>query len=158
MVIRIRLARHGIKIRNRPFYNIVVANARTPRDGKHIEKVGLYDPIPNDQGIKNVELDTIVANARTPRDGKHIEKVGLYDPIPNDQGIKNVELDTSRIKYWISVGAQPSDTVARLLSKAGIIPTLPKGVNKPKNKPKFLVNPVNSINEKVEDILSEQNS
>ncbi|RIB05073.1 ribosomal protein S16 domain-containing protein, partial [Gigaspora rosea] len=88
MVVRIRLACHGI--RNRPFYHIVVANSKSPRDGKHIEKVG------------------------------------VYDPIPGSDGIKNIEWNVDRIKYWISCGAQPSDTVAKLLSRAGILPPLPK--------------------------------
>ncbi len=45
MAVRIRLARHGR--RNRPFFWIVVANSRAPRDGKFIEKLGFYDPKPN---------------------------------------------------------------------------------------------------------------
>jgi len=44
-LLRIRLARHGR--RNRPFYRIVVAEATAPRDGKFVEVVGWYDPIPN---------------------------------------------------------------------------------------------------------------
>ncbi|CAG8437511.1 7139_t:CDS:2, partial [Diversispora eburnea] len=65
-----RLARHGI--RNRPFYHIVVANAKSPRDGKHIEQVG------------------------------------IYDPIPDANGVKHIEWKENRIKYWLTVGAQPS--------------------------------------------------
>ena len=54
MVVRIRLARFGR--RNRPFYRIVVADARSPRDGRHIENIGTYDPIPGKDGIKEVRI------------------------------------------------------------------------------------------------------
>lgn len=66
-----------------------------------------------------------VADSRAPRDGKHIEVVGHYDPIPGKDGNKHVGLAIDRIKYWLSVGAQPSDTVARLLGQAGVIPRPP---------------------------------
>ena len=67
-----------------------------------------------------------VADARAPRDGKHIEIVGHYDPIAQRDGHKHVGLNIERIKYWLSVGAQPSETVARLLGQAGVIPALPR--------------------------------
>ena len=54
MVVRIRLARFGRK--HRPFYRIVVADARSPRDGRHLERVGTYDPLPGKDGIKEVRL------------------------------------------------------------------------------------------------------
>ena len=54
MVVRIRLARFGRK--HRPFYRIVVADARSPRDGRHIERVGTYDPLPGKDGIKEVRI------------------------------------------------------------------------------------------------------
>jgi small subunit ribosomal protein S16 len=57
---------------------------------------------------------------RSPRNGRVIEELGWYDPIaPED---KQVQLHTERIDYWLSVGAQPSDTVKGLLRKAGIEP------------------------------------
>ena len=54
MVVRIRLARFGRK--HRPFYRIVVADARSPRDGRHLERVGTYDPLPGKDGIKEVRI------------------------------------------------------------------------------------------------------
>eukprot|EP00629_Pelagomonadales_sp_RCC1024_P018066 CAMPEP_0119288844 /NCGR_PEP_ID=MMETSP1329-20130426/37962_1 /TAXON_ID=114041 /ORGANISM="Genus nov. species nov., Strain RCC1024" /LENGTH=145 /DNA_ID=CAMNT_0007289627 /DNA_START=143 /DNA_END=577 /DNA_ORIENTATION=+ len=54
MVVRIRLARWGRK--HRPFYRIVVADARAPRDGRFIERVGTYDPLPGRDGVKEVRL------------------------------------------------------------------------------------------------------
>lgn len=58
-------------------------------------------------------------DARTPRNGKVIEEVGLYHPTDRDEA-KQVVLDKERIAYWLSVGAQPSDTVGRLLVKHGV--------------------------------------
>ena len=51
-----------------------------------------------------------------------IEQLGFYDPIEKDDD-KAVRLEVDRLKYWLSVGAQPSDTVANLLKKNGIDPT-----------------------------------
>eukprot|EP00834_Sanchytrium_tribonematis_P003115 NODE_111_length_18624_cov_1.285020.p16 type:complete len:124 gc:universal NODE_111_length_18624_cov_1.285020:550-921(+) len=66
----------------------------------------------------------VAAHIKSRRDGKHLEKLGTYDPVPTD-GIKCVNLKTERIKYWIGNGAQPSKTVSRLLSMAGILPEYP---------------------------------
>ncbi len=82
MAIAIRLSRGGMK--KRPFYRIVVADARAPRDGKFLEKIGTYNPL-------------------LPRD---------------DAG--RVTLDTERAAYWLGVGAQPTDRVARFLDAAGL--------------------------------------
>ncbi|KAJ3031536.1 UNVERIFIED_CONTAM: hypothetical protein HDU68_003072 [Siphonaria sp. JEL0065] len=84
MVVKLRLARWGV--RNNPFYGVVVANARAPRDGRHLERVG------------------------------------TYNPIPDADKVKHIELNYSRIKYWLGVGAQPTDRVAWLLAKAGLMP------------------------------------
>lgn len=92
MVVRIRLARWGR--RHLPFFRIVVADGRSPRDGRHLDVVGTY----NAAGHSAAEVAARV---------------------------KRVELDVGRIKYWLSVGAQPSDTVARLLGYAGILPRPP---------------------------------
>lgn len=70
----------------------------------------------------------VVAPHKAKRDGRHIEKVGTYDPIPV-AGQKMVSLNVDRIKYWLSVGAQPSDSVAKLLGKAGILPPYPQRVS-----------------------------
>jgi len=57
----------------------------------------------------------VVADSRDPRDGKFIEEIGTYDPLTNPATIK---IDMERAKYWISNGAQPTDTVRGLLKKA----------------------------------------
>ncbi|MBP8231361.1 30S ribosomal protein S16 [Rhizorhabdus sp.] len=82
MSVSIRLARGGAK--KRPYYRIVVANSRSPRDGAFIEKIGAYNPL-----------------------------LAKDDP-------KRVVLDTERAKHWLSVGAQPTDRVARFLDAAGV--------------------------------------
>ena len=77
MAVRIRLKRVGAK--NTPIYRIVVADARSPRDGKFIEELGTYHPL----------------------------KKG-----------DNFVLDAERARYWISKGAQPSETVASFLRRS----------------------------------------
>ena len=62
----------------------------------------------------------VVANSRDARDGSFIEKVGTYNPMLQKEDDKRVTLVVDRIKYWLSVGAQPSDRVLRFLSDAGI--------------------------------------
>ena len=56
----------------------------------------------------------IVADSRSPRDGRFIEELGTYDPAAEGEKIK---VDMERAKYWISNGAQPTDTVRGLLKK-----------------------------------------
>ncbi len=56
----------------------------------------------------------IVADSRSPRDGRFIEELGTYDPSADGEKIK---LDLERAMYWISNGAQPTDTVRGLLKK-----------------------------------------
>ncbi len=82
MSVSIRLSRGGAK--KRPYYRIVVANSRSPRDGSFIEKIGTYNPL-----------------------------LGKDDE-------KRVVLDTERAKHWLSVGAQPTDRVARFFDAAGL--------------------------------------
>jgi len=62
--------------------------------------------------------------------------VGTYNPIANREGIKEIRLKTDRLKYWVSVGAQPSDRVAWLLGKFGILPPPPPRVSLQKMIPK----------------------
>jgi len=62
----------------------------------------------------------VVANSRAPRDGKFLEQVGTYNPLLAKDDENRVRLVEDRVKYWIGVGAQPTDRVARLLDKAGI--------------------------------------
>lgn len=83
MSVSIRLARGGAK--KRPYYRIVVANSRSPRDGAFIEKIGSYNPL-----------------------------------LAKDDA-KRVQIDAERAKHWLSVGAQPTDRVARFLDAAGVL-------------------------------------
>ncbi len=73
-------------------------------------------------GAKKRPYYRIVAtDKRNPRDGRFIEKLGTYNPmLPKDSG-KRVTLVEDRIKYWLSVGAQPSERVHGFLHKAGIL-------------------------------------
>lgn len=77
MAVKIRLARHGAK--KRPYYRVVVADSRAPRDGKFIDEVGRYNP--------------------------------LTDP-------STITLDMEKVDAWIKNGAQPTDTVKRLIETA----------------------------------------
>jgi len=80
MAVKIRLQRHGSK--KRPFYFIVVADARAPRDGKFIQKLGTYNPL------------TVPAT---------------------------IQLDRQKALDWLHKGAQPTDTVRRILSFKGVL-------------------------------------
>jgi small subunit ribosomal protein S16 len=59
------------------------------------------------------------ADARRPRDGRVLEELGIYDP-ENEQRDQQVRLNTERIRYWLSVGAVPTETVRHLLKRQGI--------------------------------------
>lgn len=59
----------------------------------------------------------VVADSKSPRDGRFIESIGYYDPIAEP---KTLKIDDERAKHWLSVGAQPTDTVKMLLKKQGI--------------------------------------
>jgi len=66
-------------------------------------------------GTKNAPVFRIVvADGRSPRDGKFIEEIGLYQPLKQGD---NFSLKLDRAQYWISQGAQPSDTVASFIKK-----------------------------------------
>ena len=80
MPVKIRLQRHGSK--KRPFYFIVIADSRSPRDGKFIQKLGTYNPL------------TVPAT---------------------------VQLDRQKALDWLQKGAQPTDTVRRILSYKGVL-------------------------------------
>jgi small subunit ribosomal protein S16 len=58
-------------------------------------------------------------DSRRARDSKVIEELGSYDPLNRDED-RQVVLKRDRIEYWLSVGAQPSDTVRRILDKRGV--------------------------------------
>ena len=73
-------------------------------------------------GAKNTPVFRIVvADSRSPRDGKFIEEIGTYQPLKKDQ---NFTLDLERVNYWVSKGAQPSDTVASFIKKASKVPAV----------------------------------
>ena len=72
----------------------------------------------------------VVANATAPRDGAYLEKIGTYNPMLAKDDEKRVILDAERAKHWISVGAQPTDRVARFLDAAGVLER--KASNNPK--------------------------
>ena len=68
-------------------------------------------------GAKNAPVYRIVvADGRSPRDGRFIEELGTYQPLKKGD---NFTLDLERAKYWLSKGAQPSETVASFIKKAG---------------------------------------
>ena len=97
MALKIRLARGGAK--KRPVYHIVIADTRSPRDGRFIEKIGTFNPL-----------------------------------LAKDNA-ERVTLDVERAKHWLSVGALPTDRVARFLNDAGLIKREARN-NPTKAKPK----------------------
>jgi small subunit ribosomal protein S16 len=66
---------------------------------------------------KNPVYRVVVADSRSPRDGKFIEIVGRYNPQTDPS---TIELDEAKVRDWISKGAQPSNTVQKLLKAKGI--------------------------------------
>lgn len=78
----------------------------------------------------------VAANAQAPRDGKFLELLGTYNPMANRAGHKEIRLKADRIAYWLSVGAQPSDRVAWILGKFGVLPELPRRFRPQKSQPK----------------------
>jgi small subunit ribosomal protein S16 len=77
----------------------------------------------------------VVAHATSPRDGRYIEQIGTFDPMLKKDNADRVRLDADRAKHWLSVGAQPTDRVARILDAAGLMKR--KAANNPtKAKPK----------------------
>jgi small subunit ribosomal protein S16 len=62
----------------------------------------------------------VVANSRSPRDGSYLEQIGTYNPLLAKDDENRVKLTEVRARYWLGVGAQPTDRVARMLDKAGI--------------------------------------
>ena len=65
--------------------------------------------------LNNPYYKVVVADKRSPRDGKFIEQIGNYDPKKTGQ---NASIALDRVEYWISKGAQPSDTVRSIIKKA----------------------------------------
>ncbi len=63
----------------------------------------------------------VVADVASPRDGRFIEKIGTWNPILPKDHAERVKIDADRAKHWLSVGAQPTDRVARFLDGAGLL-------------------------------------
>lgn len=85
-------------------------------------------------GRKAVPFYRILAtNSTSPRDSKFLEKLGTYNPLLGDSDEKRVTIDKERIEHWLSVGAQPTQKVAKFLIALGV-----KGAEKyaPTFKPK----------------------
>lgn len=61
----------------------------------------------------------VVADSRAPRDGAFVERIGNYNPLPDPA---TVVIDAERARFWLQRGAQPTDTVAHLLRRQGILP------------------------------------
>ena len=97
-MLSLRLTRHGAK--KRPFYHIVVADSRSPRDGRFIEKVGTYNPM-----------------------------------LPRESG-ERVKLIEARVKHWLSMGAQPTERVARFLADAKMGPKVQQRETPKKSAPR----------------------
>ncbi len=72
----------------------------------------------------------VVSDSRSPRDGKYLEQIGTYNPLLAKDDANRVKLNEDRARYWLGVGAQPTDRVARLLDVAGIRERAP--TNNPK--------------------------
>ena len=76
----------------------------------------------------------VVAEATSPRDGRYVEKVGTYNPMLNKDDENRVRLIEDRVKHWLSVGALPTDRVARFLDAADLLKREPRN-NPNKGKP-----------------------
>jgi len=59
----------------------------------------------------------VVADQRCKRDGRYLERIGFYNPMVKEN---RIEIDAERLKHWLSVGAQPSDRVGKLMKLANI--------------------------------------
>lgn len=77
----------------------------------------------------------VATDPRFPRDGRIIEAIGYYLPLM-PRVAEQVKLNAERIQYWLSVGAKPSDTVARMIEGIGITVPVPKKRERKKSKGK----------------------
>ena len=79
----------------------------------------------------------VITPATSPRDGRYIEQIGTFDPMLKKDNPERVKLNVERAKYWLSVGAQPTDRVARFLDANGLIKRVaPHNPDKAKPKKK----------------------
>nr|XP_034900785.1 30S ribosomal protein S16-1, chloroplastic-like [Populus alba] len=87
-------------------------------------------------GCKNRAFYRIVAaDSHTPKDGKHLQVVGFLDPLAAQGDARRLGLNVDLVKYWLSVGAQPTDTVRGILMRAGLISPPPMFVMGQKKGP-----------------------
>lgn len=77
----------------------------------------------------------VVAHSTSPRDGRYIEQIGTFNPMLKKDDPDRVKLNVERAKHWVSVGAQPTDRVARFLDAAGLMKREARN-NPEKSKPK----------------------
>jgi small subunit ribosomal protein S16 len=77
----------------------------------------------------------VAAHTSSPRDGRYIEQVGTFNPMLKKDDENRIKLNLDRCKYWLSVGALPTDRVARFLDAAGLMKRTPSN-NPDKAKPK----------------------
>ncbi|WVQ62572.1 ribosomal protein S16 [Kwoniella botswanensis] len=106
MPVRIRLARHGYK--KNPLYHIVAINSKRPREGKPLETLGIYDPIPR---LRKGVVVPPQANVFGVEDAGLIKKE------------KEIKWNVDRINYWLGVGAEPTRSVVKLLERGGVLTT-----------------------------------
>ena len=78
----------------------------------------------------------VAADIRAPRDGRYIERLGTYNPMREKDDPQRIYLNLERIKYWISVGAQPTDRVKSFLAKEGLVEKKPIPKQTKQDKPK----------------------
>ncbi len=78
----------------------------------------------------------VVADQRAPRDGRFIERVGSYNPLLPQDNADRVVLKADRVKHWLSVGALPTERVARLLASQGLMEMPAQPVRPNKSAPK----------------------
>ena len=80
----------------------------------------------------------VAADIRAPRDGRYIERLGTYNPMREKDDPERVKLNLERIKYWLSVGAKPTDRITGFLAKEGLLkkPAIPKQTKQDKPKKK----------------------
>lgn len=123
MVVRLRWMRFGRK--DGAFFRLVAADHKSPRDGKFIETVrrrciciaarALHSPL-----SRMRSLACALARARS-----CASQLGTYNPQAMSDGVKELRLKLDRVKYWVGVGAQPSESVARMLGRINILPPFP---------------------------------
>jgi small subunit ribosomal protein S16 len=78
----------------------------------------------------------VLADSHSPRDGKFIERLGTYNPMLPTEHAERLVMKEERIRHWLSVGAQPTDRVAKFFSDAGYMPARPRPEQTKKPQPK----------------------